>query len=333
MAKPKAKKRTRLAAIDLGSNGVRIQIGMIRSSGELKIIMAHRVALRLGADAFSTGRLSEETIETAVETFRMFRRRLDTHDVDYVRAVATSAARNAINGPDLADRILQAAGIRLDIINGLEEAQLVFAAISDQIDLARRSALLVDMGGGSVEMTVAEDGRARGCDTFPLGPVRLKQRLADAGMREDELPLLLERDGVSVEELVEAKLGRNPPDICLGTGGNIECMARLRASLLGKAKKGRVTLADLESLVPTLLGMSVEERIEQLQMRPDRADVIAIAAQVLHFVADDARVTRIVVPGVGLKDGVMRQLAQLVSSRSTSHREAERDRHRLMALP
>jgi exopolyphosphatase/guanosine-5'-triphosphate,3'-diphosphate pyrophosphatase len=301
----------RIASIDVGSNGMRIEIAAVRPDGTRRRLAYERMAVRLGEDAFARGAIGDETMAATVWAFRHFRTLLDAFRADHVRAVATSAAREARNAPALVARIRETTGIELEVIDGLEEAQLIFTAVAAQVDLAGRTALLIDIGGGSVEVTVARDGRALGCETLKIGPVRLLQRIRAEGLAESDVPRLLERYGGSVESLLEAEMERGEvPELCVGTGGNIERLARLRVDMLGKKKTGKVKLADLELLIPRLLAMSVPERIERLRVRPDRADVIAIAALVLHMIVDEAGVARVLAPDVGLKDGLLARLAR-----------------------
>lgn len=307
----------RIGAIDVGSNGVRILIGEV-DRGEVSRLMSHRVALRLGADAFQSGCFSEQTIEQAVETFKVFRRRIDRHRVGFLRAVATSAVRNATNGQELVSRVQAETGITIDVIDGLEEAQLIFNAVSREVDLRDRTTLLIDMGGGSVELTVAHDGLAYGFESLPLGPVRLMLDLRRRQLDEGDVSELLNSYSGSVEDLLEGKLRHERPQACVGTGGNIECLARLRTSMLGKTKRNKVRISDLESLIPQLLEMPVGQRVKKLGLRPDRADVIAIAAVVLHMIVDEARVTKVQAPGLGLKDGLLHQVAR--EAIAASHR-------------
>jgi exopolyphosphatase/guanosine-5'-triphosphate,3'-diphosphate pyrophosphatase len=112
--------------------------------------------------------------------------------------------------------------------------------------------------------------------------------------------------------LVKAEIKEQKPDVCIGTGGNLECLGRLRAPLLGKEKLGKVKLADLDLMIDKLLAMTPAQRIEKLGLRPDRADVIAIAAIVLRMVMRDAGVTKALTPGVGLNQGLLRQVADRV---------------------
>ena len=303
-----------VAAIDAGSNGMRISIARVNGDGIPREVEGWREPVRLGGDAFALGQLTDETIEAAVAAFTRFADRISVHGAKHVRAVATSAAREASNGRALVARIRKVTGIRLEIINGLEEAQLVFAGVASAIDLEGRSALLVDMGGGSVEVTVARNGQALGCETLSLGAVRLLAQLKEAGRDESAVDELIAPYRGSIAELIKAELRGKAPDVCLGTGGNLECLGRLRGPLLGKEKLGKVKLSDLDPVIRKLLDMTPAQRTAKLDLRPDRADVIAIAAIVLRMVMTDAGIAKMLTPGVGLNQGLLRQLADRIEN-------------------
>lgn len=309
MTKPNGAAEHTIAAIDAGSNGMRLAIGRVEADGSVLEIETLREPVRLGGDAFSRGQLSKATIEAAVAAFERFAERIRRQKAAHVRAVATSAAREASNSGTLVSRIREATGIRLEIINGLEEAQLVFAGVGSVIDLAGRAALLIDMGGGSVEITVARNGLALGCETLALGAVRLLAQISDLGKAEADVEDMIAPFRGAAAGLVKAEIKEQKPDVCVGTGGNLECLGRLRGPLLGKEKLGKVKLADLDVMIDKLLAMTPAQRIDTLGLRPDRADVVAIAAIVLRMVMQDAGVAKALTPGVGLNQGLLRQVA------------------------
>lgn len=300
-----------LAAIDAGSNGIRLAIGTVDTHGELAESTNTRAAVRLGLDAFSLGWFTPDTVAQTVDAFKRFADALDRQPIAAMRAVATSAVREAENGQELVDAVYEATGIDLQIIDGIEEAQIIFTAVSTHIDLKGRDALLIDMGGGSVEVTVAHSGRALGCESLKLGPVRLLQGLRAKELAETDTERLIERYRGTVSHFADAELEtRNPELLVIGTGGNIERMGKLRAQLLGKVKTGKIKAADFDSLIEKVLAMSPAKRIEKLGLRPDRADVIGIAIIVMRMIVNDLGVRRVLIPGIGLKEGLLRKLAR-----------------------
>lgn len=299
-----------LAAIDAGSNGIRLAIGTVDRHGHLLESNNTRASVRLGLDAFSLGWFTPDTITQAVDAFKRFTEILSKQRIAALRCVATSAVREAENGQELVDTIYEATGIDLQIIDGIEEAQVIFTAVASHLDLKGRDAVLIDMGGGSVEVTVAHSGRAIGCETLKLGPVRLLQGLRAKDMGETDVEQLIARYRGTVSQLADAELDtRNSELLVIGTGGNIERMGKLRAQLLGKVKTGKIKTDDFDSIIDKVLAMPPSKRVETLNLRPDRADVIAIALVVMRMIVNDLGVRRVMIPGVGLKEGLLRQLA------------------------
>jgi exopolyphosphatase/guanosine-5'-triphosphate,3'-diphosphate pyrophosphatase len=292
-------------------------IAELKGQGEYKVIHSERASVRLGQDSFELGAFRDETIELASRTFAAFRETLNTRRIVGLRAVATSATREAANTKQLVDAVRSASGIELEVIDGLEEAQLMFGAITATRDLKGQSALLIDMGGGSVEITVAVNGGAVGAETLPLGPVRLLCGLRKRGLTESAVHQLLEPHAYAVEHLLRAELNNGKVDIAFGAGGSLEALGALRPQMLNKPKIYKLQIGDLETLIPMLLSLSVEERMDQLGLRNDRADVIAIAAIVLHALMDEADVQRIVLPGLGIKDGILKQLSKSIAAPTT----------------
>ena len=301
-----------IAAVDAGSNGIRLAIARLNGDGTPREIENVREAVRLGGDAFDLGYLREPTIDAAIAAFERFAARIKHHGVRHVRAVATSAAREASNTRILTSRVRKETGIRLEVIDGLEEAQLVFGGVAGAVDLSGRSALLIDMGGGSVEVTVARNGLALGCETLGLGAVRLLGRLRESGRSEADTEELIEPFQGATANLIRAELKEPKIDVSVGTGGNLECLGRLRGPLLGKEKVGKVKVSDLDPMIEKLLAMSPAHRVTKLGLRPDRADVVAIAAIVLRVILREAKVAKILTPGVGLNQGLLRQIADRI---------------------
>jgi len=298
-----------VAAIDAGSNGIRLAIGRVDESGALVETANFREAVRLGADAFGPGRFTDATIDAAVAAFERLNQRLISHHVELCRAVATSATRAAENGYELVAAVRDATGIELEIIDGLAEAQIIFEGVRAECAIDNASALLIDMGGGSVELTVVNHGQVAGSESLRLGPVRLLERLKAKQLGEIDTPKLLKAFRGSPSVLLEAELGGASPTLCIGTGGNIETLAKLRAVFLDKTKTSKLKRTDLDPIIDALLAMKMPKRVSRLGLRADRADVIVIAAMVIRMLMDDGNLRKLLVPGVSLKEGLLKQVA------------------------
>jgi len=298
-----------IAAIDVGSNAMRMVVGRIVYDGKVEAMENLRLPVRLGQDAFTTGIISEETSQQTVDAFARFRRIADNHKVEKIRAIATSAMREADNGDLLIDRIARSTGIEIETISGEEEARLIHLAASQAVNLKNKHALLIDIGGGSVEVTLSQNGKILSTESYDMGTVRLLKKL-DGG-KNTALPFhKLAREYVeAARHRIDRELGSKKIDICIGTGGNIEEMGRLREKLFKGDSDRLITLEELDKLVETLSRMRVEERIRKFKLKPDRADVVLPASIVLQMIAHAAKIREVTIPNVGLKDGVLWDMA------------------------
>jgi exopolyphosphatase/guanosine-5'-triphosphate,3'-diphosphate pyrophosphatase len=296
----------RYAAIDVGSNAMRLRIVEASSATDIREIQSDRAAVRLGRDVFLTGRLAPSAIADAVEALKGFRDTMRTQGVDSYRAVATSAVRDANNGEVLVERAEREAGIKLDVIEGVEEARLVRSAVMRVMDFGSRRGLLVDVGGGSVELTLVTGESARQSVSLPLGTVRLAEAFLerDAPITKERAALLSEY----IERLLgEAHMLKNARvDITVATGGNAEAIAQLAPA---KSEFGPALDVEVMRALKTVLAvMPVKDRRERYNLRGDRVDVIVPAAYVLTAIADAVGAKEMVAPGVGLKDGILADL-------------------------
>lgn len=298
----------RLAAVDIGSNAIRFAAVEIDEAGAWTELARHRMPVRLGQSAFLDGRLSPEIMERALEALSAIRRQLDALDVDRVRAVATSAVRESVNGDRLVARALDASGLRIDAITGREEARLVWRAVRGRLPLTGRWSL-ADLGGGSLELSVVSPDGIEWSESYPVGTVRLLAAAREPG-GESEAELA-ERAAEAVRAI------RFPPHVdftdtggLIATGGNIEALAKLAKApeVEGVLRLSRSALGKTRRRLEAL---TYDQRVERLGLRTDRADVIVPAGRVYEAVAVLARAREIVVPRVGVMDGVLAELASL----------------------
>jgi exopolyphosphatase / guanosine-5'-triphosphate,3'-diphosphate pyrophosphatase len=298
-----------IAAIDAGSNAMRMVVGRIVYDGKVEVVENLRLPVRLGQDAFTTGIVSEETILQAVDAFTRFRRIADNHKVEKICAVATSAMREMTNGSLLIDRIARSTGIEIDIISGEEEARLIHLAVAQAVSLKNKHTLLIDIGGGSVEVTLSQNGNILSTESYNMGTVRLLKKLNDEKTSAMPFHKLVREYAEAARHRIDREIGSKKIDICIGTGGNIEEMGHLRQKLFKRDSDRAITLEELDKLVETLSRMNVDERIRKLKLKPDRADVILPASIVLQMIAHEANIKEVTIPNVGLKDGVLWDLA------------------------
>ncbi|MEK8022396.1 MAG: hypothetical protein AAB229_01175 [Candidatus Hydrogenedentota bacterium] len=296
-----------VAAIDVGSNAMRMAIARISGSGRFDIMATSREAVRLGEDVFSSGVIADETIRRAAEGFVRFRDLMDQNKACHVRAVATSASREAKNRDILVEAIRGSSGIELSVISAEEEARLIHDVVASRIELGPGPALLVELGGGSVEATISVGGSLIETACFMLGAVRLKRNMkteSDESIRKLIAPHIDE-----MRRWMGRVLGDRPVGICVGTGGNVECLDDLRKSWFDLSGSG-ITLEQMRDMSRRLQAMGSDERIRNLGLRPDRADVIVPAVLVFAEIMAIAGVPNIKVPCVGLKEGLLHDFSR-----------------------
>lgn len=316
---------SRIAAIDVGSNAIRFYVVERTDGAAYRVLENLREPIRLGGDVFLTGTIREENIQKAEGAFRRFAQMLQAHAVTTVRAVATCATREAANGDLVLDRLEHASGIRVEVITGEQEAYLISLAVATKIPLSKQRALIVDLGGGSVEIAFVENGKITTTESHNFGAVRLLDILSSAGQD------LAQNDAFLKEymELVSRKLsrrmsGRKAP-LLIATGGNIEAVAQIPAVAARPHPDYPDTVAvepaSLRRVMEEIAGMTVKARMEHFGLREDRADVILPACYVYHKIAEINGAAEILVPRVSLKDGIVLDILRQDGERSGDLRE------------
>jgi exopolyphosphatase / guanosine-5'-triphosphate,3'-diphosphate pyrophosphatase len=296
-----------IAAIDVGSNAIRLAIANASTDGGYQTIYSTREPVRLGQDVFTKGTISAHTIDRTIQTFNTFKEEIARHHATYVKAVGTSAIREALNRDAVLKTITKATGVEISLIGGEEEARLIHLAVKQAINLKGKVALLIDIGGGSVEVVLADDTTVLCTESFAMGSVRLL-KILDEKAGEERFNTLVTEYVDATQRRLEQEIGNQKIDVCIGTGGSIEAIGDLRREFFDKNSNQKVTADELKSLVKKLRGTTFEERIGQYKLRPDRADVIVPAAIVLQKIVQQAGVSEVAIPGIGLKDGVLLEM-------------------------
>ncbi len=290
-----------VAVCEVGSNALRLLVGR-PALPRPEILEEDRAGVRLGDESFRHGELSSRTIRAVVRAMEGFRRKLERHDPATIVGVATSAVRSARNGADLVHEVQQHTDIHLRVIDGHREAELVRRAVASVVPLQDKTALLVDVGGGSVELSLMKKGRLARSASSEHGAVRLLHLLQGAhGERRFLRALQNFRD--DLDTVLSPSVGA--PDVCIGTGGNVRALGKLRREILGKDAPDRLRTGELGELIATLARRTPRERERQFGLKPDRADVILPAARLLFALMQHAAIDRMLIPGVTLRDGVL----------------------------
>ncbi len=285
---------TRFAAIDIGSNAVRLLLcNVVEEHGELHFNKSEliRIPLRLGEDAFSQGGISAERSKRFIKTMEAFKLLIEVfHPIAY-RACATASLREARNGRELALAVKEACGIDIDIISGKEEAELIYSNHVEQHLERDANYLYIDVGGGSTEVTLFEKGHCIASRSFNVGTIRWIQ---GSITREcwDEL-----------KDWVKNVTANYSIKSAIGSGGNINKIYKIFG------KKDRPISYDLlKAFYDELKVMTVDERIDVWELNPDRADVIVPAAKIFLGIMKAAKIPEVIVPQIGLADGIVHRL-------------------------
>lgn len=284
----------KLAAIDIGSNAIRFQVSTVLDNSPtpfFKKLEYVRFPLRLGHDVFTTGRISQKSMEKFKKLMKAFKLLVELYEVDDYMFCATSAMRESENGEQLAKEIRDELQVEIHIIDGIREAEMINRAIYSY--LTDKTYLHIDVGGGSTELNLYVGGKKIKTRSFKIGSVRV--------LEHHDSPVMWEDMEHWVKENIKKEYGRVT---AVGTGGNISKIFEL-----AKSKPGKVlSLRKVKQIRDMVAGYSLEERIYKLQMNPDRADVIIPASGIYIQVMEWAHASSILVPEVGLKDGIMLHL-------------------------
>jgi exopolyphosphatase/guanosine-5'-triphosphate,3'-diphosphate pyrophosphatase len=285
----------RYAAIDIGSNAVRLLIADIKQTEEklsFKKNTLIRVPLRLGDDAFLDKKISEKKIEELIKTMLAFRNLIDVFKVSKYMACATSAMREAINGVAIVAKIKQEAGIDLEIVEGQREAKIIYASHIEETLDQKKNYLYIDVGGGSTELSVFSRGKMIASRSFNLGGIRILDN-----QDKDET-------WVEMKEWVKVQAQSHNNLSGIGTGGNINKLFKMSDQKEGTA----LSLIKLKAIYDYLNSFSLKDRINVLGLNHDRADVIIPASEIYLSVMKWGGVKQIFVPRVGLVDGIIQLL-------------------------
>jgi exopolyphosphatase/guanosine-5'-triphosphate,3'-diphosphate pyrophosphatase len=302
-----------VAAIDVGSNAMRLAIASITYNNQLNVIQTSREPVRLGQDVFDGGKISDKLLALAIDAFLRFRKQISRNNAMITRAVATSALREATNQTYFVNEIAKSTEIEIEVISAEEEARLIHLAVSNRLKLKDRVAVLLDIGGGSVTISLSKDRRIIASRSFPLGTVRLLNILEQKRGNEIVLNQLVDRYVANAYKTWKKEVGSQDIDVCIGTGGNLESLSELSAEGRSTGIEGRLTLDELDDIQDKLQELTYEERIEKLGLRPDRADVIIPATIVLKSILHHVRPKTIMIPHVGLKEGILLGLIPRIS--------------------
>ncbi|WP_299524765.1 ethanolamine ammonia-lyase reactivating factor EutA [uncultured Lutibacter sp.] len=288
----------KLAGIDIGSNAVRLLVTNVitEDSGanpSFKKSALVRVPIRLGADTFIKGIISEKNKNRMIKAMKAFKLLMDVHGIEKYKACATSAMREAKNGDEIVNEIFKKTSIKIDIIDGKKEAKIIFSTDLNHIIEIHKTYLYVDVGGGSTEITIFSKGKITTSKSFKIGTVRL----LDDKKKFKAIWLNIE---TWIKENTKGLKNIN----VIGSGGNINKIFKLSGKPMGTA----LSLTYMKNYLDFLSQMTYEDRILKLDLNPDRADVIIPASKIYVAAMEWSGATKIYVPKIGLADGIVKNV-------------------------
>lgn len=287
------KKVKKYATIDIGSNAIRLLISNVYSDTSNVYVTKNslvRVPLRLGQDSFKKGKISKENILRLLDSIKSFKLLMKVHKVEKYLAYATSALRSSTNGREIVALILKKTKIRVEIITGKKEAQLI---TNNQSFLKKDNIYcFVDVGGGSTELTLIKNKEIIISKSFKIGGVRLINNLVKKSTWN------------KLDQWINTNINKFEQVNLVGIGGNINKIFKLSGNNIGKS----LTKKSLDNSLHDLSKMSVYDKVIKLKLNPDRVDVIVPAGEIYQFVMNKMNSNEILVPKIGLADGMVHEL-------------------------
>ncbi|MEO9532192.1 MAG: exopolyphosphatase [Crocinitomicaceae bacterium] len=287
----------KFGAIDIGTNAARLLIGEVEEEGKhhfVKKISYTRIPLRLGLEVFENGEISEKKEEEFIKSIEAFRLISEVFEVTELRACATSAMREAENGIEIQERIKEKTGVNIEIIKGSEEAKLILSTFFLLEFDQKNPFLVIDVGGGSTEISIFKKGEKVASRSFPIGTIRmLKGKVKNKNWKD-------------LDNWIIKYLKKENTYTTFATGGNINKIHKL----LGKKSSEPIQFSEMFELSHKLRKLTVEERISDFSLKPDRADVIVPACDIYEFIFERLDSQEVYVPKIGLSDGMIYNLHQ-----------------------
>lgn len=315
------------AAVDIGSNSVRLSIAELRR-GRLVRLHQDREVTRLGEGVFRDGSLSPNAMAASLKVLRRFHRAVQSFAVERIRVVATSALRDSNNGRIFAEWVKSATGWNLEIISGLEEGRLIHLGVVASLRARPAKMLLIDLGGGSCELTLSEKGHIKEIVTLPLGAVRLTQEFIRRDPPgKEELKRL--REFIAEETArIPRQLTRSNVRLVIATSGSAAALAGAAQSL--KLGRNQVSRTAIVALAKRLAKMTLRQRAAIKGINSKRAEIVIAGAAVYAQAMEVCGVRSFRYSPLGLRDGILAQMAAEYDEHTRSHRQLESDRQDIL---
>ena len=302
-----------MAAIDIGSSAIRMDIAEIHPDGTIRVLDSLKKGVQLGREAFTDGHLSQDTIRAACDALRDFKKVMDTYGVVRYRAVATSAVRESSNSETFLDRLLMNTGLDVEVIDGAEENRLTLAAAMDSIrsrtDIVRAKCILVEVGGGSTDITVLSDGELQQSGAFPLGSIRLRAGVAASSAKHEQQVRTLKRQIASLLTNVKREVELRDAVHYIALGGDVRFASRL---LKPDAPSERLSVLSKEAFsefVDSVSRLTIDGLVQQYSMHYLDAETLAPALLTYMQILKETQAPEIIVSDASIRAGMLQDMA------------------------
>jgi len=285
----------KIAAIDIGSNAVRMLISYVISSGDEYLFQKNsylRLPIRLGEDSFKNGVISNEKIILLTNAILSFKYIMKVHGVKDYKIYATSALRESINSKEVISIVKKNTDLNIELITGIKEAKIISKGNSHEKIEFNKTFLYVDVGGGSTEFSILRNGKEKISRSFKIGTVRLLNNLVDDSMFMD------------IKKWLQSNIDNDDKIKLFATGGNINKIQSMTGSKSGKP----ISYLSIKDLSNNLMEFNYQERMMKFDLNPDRADVIIYALKIFITTMEFVKANKIFVPKSGLVDGMINEI-------------------------
>jgi exopolyphosphatase/guanosine-5'-triphosphate,3'-diphosphate pyrophosphatase len=302
-----------MAAIDIGSSAIRMDIAEIKADGTIRILDSLKKGVQLGREAFTDGHLSQETIRAACETLRDFKKVMDSYGVSRYRAVATSAVRESSNSETFLDRVLMSTGLDVTVIDGPEENRLTLSSVMDSLrgepDIGKAKSLLVEVGGGSTDIAFLNEGELQQSSTLPLGSVRLRAGLSTGPAKPEQQVRLLKRQINGFLSNLKREMDIRAAVHCIALGGDVRFVARVLNPSGHNTRLSIIPKEALSEFVDTMSKFSTDAIVQKYSIPYLDAETLVPALLTYQQLLKETQAQSIIVSDANIRAGILQDLA------------------------
>jgi exopolyphosphatase/guanosine-5'-triphosphate,3'-diphosphate pyrophosphatase len=302
-----------LAAIDIGSSAIRMDVAEVRADGSISVLDSLKKGVQLGKDTFTEGHLSEESIRAACAVLRDFKKVMETYGVARYRAVATSAVRESLNRETFLDRVLMNTGLDVEIIDGPEENRLTYSAVLESLkggpDIGKDKVLLVEVGGGSTDVTLLSGGEPVQSGTFPLGSIRLRAGVSSTTGAHDQQIRLVKRQIASFMSNIRRTIEIKEAASCIAVGGDVRFAARVLKTPSAESKPALISRESFAEFVDATTKLTIDGLVQKHSLSYLDAETIAPALLTYLQLLKETRAQELIISPASIRAGILQDLA------------------------